>query len=302
MMEEVESSTRRDFLGTFLQEDNNDQTLISLAERLLFPMDNADDSGAENSDWIVSDDGEDGYFDVKEMLRDTEVGEGRILYHTEAEEDDDEGCTSMLESFDQPPPLPPPLLLHEAVCGEDGSGGEREALVKAIEFCKAPGLLDATNSQGQSCCCRCWTSVCSLSSKRSVVWRHCVHVDQPSTVSLFSSGYTALMCAAEKGDNRSAQLLLEAGASVNSRGENAASALHLAALSGWLDCVQLLISHGHTVDCTDEQGWPPILYAHFKDHEECVLALLKAKPQQVSGWDGVENVRKPLLYVYTDHL
>ena len=94
-------------------------------------------------------------------------------------------------------------------------------------------------------------------------------------------GFTALMCAADRHDSKSAQLLLEAGASVNCRGENGASALHLAALSGCLDCVQLLISYGHVVDCTDDFGWSPILYAHFKDHEECVLALLKANPQQV---------------------
>ena len=93
------------------------------------------------------------------------------------------------------------------------------------------------------------------------------------------------MCAAERGDDKSARLLLEAGAVVNARGNNAASALHLAALSGWQDCVQLLISHGHIVDCIDERGWPPILYAHFKDHEDCVLALLKAKPQQVKDFN-----------------
>ena len=43
----------------------------------------------------------------------------------------------------------------------------------------------------------------------------------------------------------------------------------------------MLISHGHPVDCRDAKGWPPLLYAHFVDHQDCVLALMKAKPAQV---------------------
>ena len=48
-----------------------------------------------------------------------------------------------------------------------------------------------------------------------------------------------------------------------------------------MECVESLIDHSHEVDCRDELGWPPLLYAHFQDHQECVLALMKAKPQQV---------------------
>lgn len=59
------------------------------------------------------------------------------------------------------------------------------------------------------------------------------------------------------------------------------SPLHLAALSGWIRCVEVLISHGHPVDCRDAKGWPPLLYAHFEDHQDCVLALMRAKPGQV---------------------
>ena len=35
------------------------------------------------------------------------------------------------------------------------------------------------------------------------------------------------------------------------------------------------------MDCRDAKGWPPLLYAHFVDHQDCVLALMKAKPAQV---------------------
>lgn len=62
--------------------------------------------------------------------------------------------------------------------------------------------------------------------------------------------------------------------------------LHLAALSGWVECVDVLISHDHPVDCRDAQGWPPLLYAHFQNHHECVLALMRAQPKQVCECNG----------------
>ena len=62
------------------------------------------------------------------------------------------------------------------------------------------------------------------------------------------------------------------------------SPLHLAAVSGWTDCVLELLSNDHPVDCVDSKGWSPLLYAHFQDHQDCVLALMKANPQQVRPW------------------
>lgn len=52
-------------------------------------------------------------------------------------------------------------------------------------------------------------------------------------------------------------------------------------MSGDTECVQLLLNSGHQVDCVDKYGWPPLLYANFKAHESCVLALMKPKPEQV---------------------
>ena len=52
-------------------------------------------------------------------------------------------------------------------------------------------------------------------------------------------------------------------------------------MSGDTECVQLLLNFGHRVDCVDRYGWPPLLYANFKAHESCVLALMKPKPEQV---------------------
>ncbi len=59
--------------------------------------------------------------------------------------------------------------------------------------------------------------------------------------------------------------------------------LHLAALVGAVECVEALIARGHVVDCRDAKGWSPLLYAHFEDHQDSVLALMKARPQQVTG-------------------
>ena len=66
-----------------------------------------------------------------------------------------------------------------------------------------------------------------------------------------------------------------------SQDSHGTSSLHLAAMSGDTECVQLLLNFGHKVDCIDRYGWPPLLYANFKAHESCVLALMKPKPEQV---------------------
>ena len=44
--------------------------------------------------------------------------------------------------------------------------------------------------------------------------------------------------------------------------------------------------NGHPVDCVDKKGWSPLLYAHFQNHQDCVLALMEAKTEQVSERHG----------------
>lgn len=144
------------FLDAVLSEEKGErQTLVSLAERLLFPADNAESSGSEDSDWIVSD-GEDTYLDVKELLRDAGDLGGEILpypYPPEAgdeEEEEEEMGDGIVLSDLMPPSSPPPHLpLHEAVCSVDVDNGEdREALKEALVQCKESDLLNAANSQG----------------------------------------------------------------------------------------------------------------------------------------------------------
>ena len=146
MVKEVEVYNRSFDVHSLVPE-SSDQAIFSLAERLLFPPDNTECSGGEDEDWIVSD-GEDDFFDVKEMLRSTEDGEGKILYHTEVKKDV-ESETFVLDDL-KPRGTASPLPLHEAVCGEEDDGGGGEALKKALELYNEPGLLDITNSQGPS--------------------------------------------------------------------------------------------------------------------------------------------------------
>ena len=114
-------------------------------------------------------------------------------------------------------------------------------------------------------------------------------------------GYTALMHAVDRGDAACLKVLLEAGASTeckvhtnpgrvllshsspipDTQDDAGATPLHLAAVNGWVECVEALVAHGHPVECRDERGWPPLLYAHFQNHQECVLALMRANPKQV---------------------
>lgn len=63
-------------------------------------------------------------------------------------------------------------------------------------------------------------------------------------------------------------------------------------MAGSTECVQLLLTYGHPVDCVDKSGWPPLLYADFNAKEECVLALMKPKPNQLFVLGNLLNRQK----------
>eukprot|EP00051_Salpingoeca_urceolata_P011518 m.142867 g.142867 ORF g.142867 m.142867 type:complete len:1142 (-) comp17149_c0_seq5:93-3518(-) len=94
-------------------------------------------------------------------------------------------------------------------------------------------------------------------------------------------GSPPLFYAARNGHDAFISMLLAYGAPVNCRDKIGISALHTAAAEGHASTVQLLIDAGHTVDCTDDCHWPPLLYANFEANEQCVLSLLRAKPEQL---------------------
>lgn len=65
------------------------------------------------------------------------------------------------------------------------------------------------------------------------------------------------------------------------QGYEAVTPLHLAAASGNLKTINLLLQYDHPTDVLDEHGWPPILYANFRSNEDCVSTLMARNPQHI---------------------
>ncbi len=149
-----EGSKFRDVIS---KEKEDKLTLVSLAERLLFPSENVDSEESGDSDWIVSD-GEDSHLDVKELLKDAgEFGGDRLPYplppgmEMGEELGEERIALSNLRPLSPPPSTSLSSLLHEAICCvELDGGGDREALKEALTQCREPHVLNATNSQGSA--------------------------------------------------------------------------------------------------------------------------------------------------------
>ena len=115
---------------------------MSLAERILFPRHaNSEDSSEEDSDWIVS--GSDSeYLDIKDVLKEMTLRDScrKIRYHLEAES----SIESLSDQEHSKPQDLPPLLLHEAVCGDGGV----EALKTALASHNNPCSINAIDDKG----------------------------------------------------------------------------------------------------------------------------------------------------------
>ncbi|XP_065890153.1 E3 ubiquitin-protein ligase HACE1-like [Dysidea avara] len=96
-----------------------------------------------------------------------------------------------------------------------------------------------------------------------------------------SKGWTALMWSTFYQNTDCMRSLLDNDALVYCPDDHGTSCLHIAALLGSSQCAQLLISHDHPIDCVDGKGWPPLLYANFSSERECVLSIMKSKPNQL---------------------
>ena len=97
-----------------------------------------------------------------------------------------------------------------------------------------------------------------------------------------AQGWPPLLHAAANGHAAAIKWLLRQGAASLVRRDHAGTtALHLAALGGHTDAVEMLVQCGHPVDEVDNAGWPPLLYANFQANEQCVLTLLNAKPDHL---------------------
>ncbi|XP_034632595.1 poly [ADP-ribose] polymerase tankyrase-2-like isoform X1 [Trachemys scripta elegans] len=90
-------------------------------------------------------------------------------------------------------------------------------------------------------------------------------------------GKTPLYWAAYKGQKLSMELLLQHGASVNTCCKHGGTPLH-AAIGLFPDCTLLLIQHGADVNLQDNWGVTPMYLAACSGQIECIRLLVQAGP------------------------
>lgn len=85
-----------------------------------------------------------------------------------------------------------------------------------------------------------------------------------------STGDTPLHIAAIWGDVEAIDVLLEAGADIDAKGDMGCTPLHYAIGQKKVEAAKRLISHGASLDVKDEMsdGWTPVDKARFSDNEE----------------------------------
>lgn len=104
--------------------------------------------------------------------------------------------------------------------------------------------------------------------------RRLVSLGAPLNVAVPSIGWSPLHCAANEGYVECMEVLLEGGASVNLRTMQGYSALHSASFSGRLEAVELLLKHGASIDIRDKSNETPALLAALKGHADVLRLLL----------------------------
>ena len=100
---------------------------------------------------------------------------------------------------------------------------------------------------------------------------------------------TELLAAAQTGDTTAISAILADPVDVNIEDEFGYTALHWAALGGYMDIVNLLLEHGADVNHTSRTGETSLMMACMNKHSEVVAVLLLAGAQpniQPSGSPG----------------
>jgi len=88
------------------------------------------------------------------------------------------------------------------------------------------------------------------------------------------NGWTLLRTASWAGQDKSVQVLVELGASVNKADSDMRTALRAACWAGHHDCVDILLKHGANVNQVDSEGRTAMIAACYMGHLECVRELI----------------------------
>ena len=99
-------------------------------------------------------------------------------------------------------------------------------------------------------------------------------------------GMTAMHWAAKNGDAEIVDLLLEAGADVNTRNKVGKTPVGIAAESGMLAALEMLIAKGGDIDTVDEIGGTPLLWAAALSKDPSTVAFLVEKGDDVNIVDS----------------
>lgn len=93
--------------------------------------------------------------------------------------------------------------------------------------------------------------------------------------------FTALHCAAERGQDQTVRFLIERGADLNVNGFFGITPLHEAVRRGHSKVVQLLLSRGANAGIADYQGMTPLKIAEQKGHTAIVQLLRQAEAKEM---------------------
>lgn len=96
---------------------------------------------------------------------------------------------------------------------------------------------------------------------------------------------TALTMAVRNGHTKIASLLLQRGSEWDHPDSSMNTPLHYAAAYGWLDCIELLLKAGADVNSQNSWKISPINIAMLKNHHGCVKRFLEEPNVDVNGKD-----------------
>ena len=112
-----------------------------------------------------------------------------------------------------------------------------------------------------------------------------------STTTEEDGRWTPLHMAAQSGSVDCIELLLQHGANIEAATSDGRTPLHIAAANGQLLAVKCLLEKGARGTATDNKGRLPLHDACFKGHVEVARFLLEKYPDTVNSTTSEENGR-----------